>query len=114
MTDRDFYLERLIERAQELRRRCADEENYRVELAKLFITNARNEQEREQWEQMLGTAKLFQAMSQDDERYEKIKELRALLKARQPFVRISVSLAGPMICPHPMRPRDIAATPWWT
>jgi len=95
MTDRDFYLERLMERAQELSRRCADEETYRVELAKLFITNARNENERREWEELLKTGKFFQGMRQDDERYERIKELRALLKARQPFVRISVLLAGP-------------------
>jgi hypothetical protein len=100
MTDRDFYLERLMERAQELRRQCTDEETYRVELAKLFITNARNEQERKQWESLLATNKFFQRIGQDDERHERIEELRALLKARQPFVRISVVLAGPRSTRH--------------
>ena len=100
MTDRDFYLERLMERALELRQRCTDEETYKVELAKLFISNARNEQERKQWEQLLGIGKYFQGMRQYDEIYERIEELRALLKARQPFVRISVSRAGPRSTRH--------------
>jgi hypothetical protein len=46
------------------------------------------------WEGMVKTNKRFQHWSQDDERREVIEQVRARLKARQPFIRISVSLDG--------------------
>jgi hypothetical protein len=45
--ERNFYRERLLERALELRRRCSDAETYRVELAKLLVGHARNDTERQ-------------------------------------------------------------------
>jgi hypothetical protein len=89
-TERNFLLERLLERIQELRRQCTDQETYHVELAKLLITSARNEAEHKTWEKMLETSKLFQRLSQDDEREEIIKQVRATLKTRCPFIRFYV------------------------
>jgi hypothetical protein len=100
MIERNFYTERFVERALELRRRCPDEATYQVELAKLLVGHARNDRERREWELMLKTTKLFQSLDQDDEKRERIAELRALLKARQPFVRISVSTARPRSMRH--------------
>jgi hypothetical protein len=95
MSERNFRLERLLERAQELRRQCADQETYRVELAKLLTTTARNDDERRTWEEILKTNKLFQRWSQDDEREEIIKLVRATLKTRCPFIQFLVMRTGP-------------------
>jgi hypothetical protein len=76
MTDRNFYLERIMERALELQaKHQGDLETYRVELSKLLIANARDEKERKEWEQMLKIGKLFQRMSQDDAREEVIERV---------------------------------------
>jgi hypothetical protein len=90
MSERNFHLERLLERAQELRRQCTDQETYNVELAKLLTITARNDEERRTWEELLKTSKLFQRWSQDDEREEIIKQVRAALKTRWPFIRFYV------------------------
>ena len=101
MTERNFLLERLMERALELQaKHQGNPETYHVELSKLMMQNARNENERREWEELLKTNKLFQRMSQDDGRYEVIQQVRATLKARQPFVRFSVSLDGPRSTRH--------------
>jgi hypothetical protein len=100
MTTRDFHLERLMERVRELQvKHQGDHGTYMVELAKLLITNARNEKERKDWEVMLKEMKTAQRLSlfgpnQDDEREEVIKQVRATLKASQPFVKFWVVRAG--------------------
>jgi hypothetical protein len=93
---RNFFLERIFERAMELKAKHAgDHATYMVELSKLLMTNARNEDERRTWESMLKTTQFFQRMDQDDEREEVIKQVRAKLKARHPWTRFHVSTIGP-------------------
>jgi hypothetical protein len=94
-TERNFHLERLLERAQELRRQCTDQETYNVELAKLLTASASNDDERRTWEEILKTNKLFQRWSQDDEREEIVKQVRATLKTRCPFIQFYVMRTGP-------------------
>ena len=95
MDERNFRTERLLERAEELRRQYPDQETYRVELAKVLIATARDEKERRTWEAMLKTMKLFQGWGDDDEREETVERIRATLKARYPFIRFYVMRAGP-------------------
>jgi hypothetical protein len=96
MTDRNFHLERLYERAMELKaKHQGDHATYLVELGKLMTTNARNEDERRTWESLLKTSTFFQKLSQDDERKEVIEQVRSALKASQPFVKFRVVREGP-------------------
>jgi hypothetical protein len=84
-----------VERALELQaKHQGDPETYQVELMKLLVSNARNERERKEWEELLKTSKLFQRWSQDDEREEVVKQVRATLKARHPFIRFHVMRVG--------------------
>jgi len=95
MAERNFFLERLMERALELQaKHQGNPETYHVELSKLMMQNARNENERKEWEELLKVNKFFQRTSQDDERGEVIEQVRAMLKARHPFVRFDVFRAG--------------------
>jgi len=96
ITDRNFHFERLYERAMELKaKHRGDHATYLVELGKLMMTNARNEDERRTWESLLKTSTFFQSLSQDDEREGVIEQVRSALKASQPFVKFWVVRAGP-------------------
>jgi hypothetical protein len=101
MTDRNFYLERLMERALELQaKHQGDHASYLVELADLLIQNARNDSERRTWEQMLQGMKTAQRFSlfgpnENDKREEVVEQVRASLKARHPFIRFYVMRGGP-------------------
>jgi hypothetical protein len=93
--ERRFFAERLIERALELQAKYpGDLETYQVELAKLFMANARDENERKEWEDMLKTHKKLQRLSQNQERREIVNQVRALLKAKHPFVRFHLARIG--------------------
>jgi hypothetical protein len=99
-TTRNFYLERLMERAFELQAKYQnDRGTYFVELWKLFITNARNEKERKEWEAMLRVAKTMQRNSifgpnDDSRREEVVEQVRTTLKAKYPFVKFWVVRGG--------------------
>jgi hypothetical protein len=101
MTDRNFYLERLYERAMELKaKHQGDNATYLVELAKAMKTMARNDEERRQAEVMLKemkTAGRFGLLgnTDDDERKEVVKQVRETLKARHPWTRFDVWRLGP-------------------
>jgi hypothetical protein len=96
MTERDFHLERFMERALELKaKHQSDHATYLVELTKVLTQTARNEAERRRWEELMKVNKFFQRLSQDDEREEVIKQVRATLKASQPFVKFWVVREGP-------------------
>jgi hypothetical protein len=65
---RNFLTERLIERARELRERYrGDYATYMVELAKLFMANARDEKERKEAQTMLKSMKTFKRIGLWDE-----------------------------------------------
>src|SRR5262245_8350873 len=69
MAERNFFLERLMERALELQaKHQGNPETYHVELSKLMMQNARNENERKEWEELLEVNKFFTRRSQYDER----------------------------------------------
>jgi hypothetical protein len=91
--ERNFLLEK-VARIQELRRQCTDQETYSVEVAKLLAATASNEAERRTWEELLKTGKFFQRLSQDDEREDIIKQVRAALKTRCPFIPFLVMRTG--------------------
>ena len=100
MTDRIFYLERLYERGMELKEKHqGDHATYLVELAKLMMTNARNERERREAEVMLKEMKTARRYlfgnPDDDEREEVVEQVRATLKARHPWTRFDVWRLGP-------------------
>jgi len=103
---RDFYFERLMERALELKaKHQGDHGTYLIELNKLLIQTARNEKERKDWEVRLKETQTLQRLgvfgpNEDDEREEVIKQVRAKLKARHPFVKIHVLHAGPRSTRH--------------
>lgn len=101
MTDRDFFLERLMERALELKaKHQGDHGTYLVELAKVMMQTARNDDERRQAESLLKGMKTAQCFSlfgpnEDDKREEVVEQVRAALKARYPFIRFYVMRGGP-------------------
>lgn len=101
MTERNFLLERLMERAFELQaKHRGNHGTYLVELAKVMMQTARNEKERREAEIMLKEMRTAQRFSlfgpnEDDKREEVIEQVRATLKARHPFIRFYVMRGGP-------------------
>jgi Large polyvalent protein associated domain 29 len=90
--DRNFFAERIVQRALELQaKHQGDPHTYQVELVKLLVSNARNENERKEWVDMLKTHKKLQHLSQNMERREIVDQVRELLKTRHPFVRFHLA-----------------------
>jgi hypothetical protein len=69
MTDRNFFLERFTERALELKEKHqGDHASYLVELAKVMMSTARNDDERRQAESLLEGMKMAQRLLRDARR----------------------------------------------